>query len=145
MIPRLHWTEFSICDLNDLLFDLSVFIKYLHGAKRSASGEIGRKLGTKYFASGKPSPLCQRNHDLDISCWRAVLCRNEHHTAVKILREILRLDEDQGGFGEGGSTWDGLGKVISVKHKEGHFSNGEISTVYIIWWKGMDFEARISI
>lgn len=133
MIPRLHWTEFSICDLNDLLFDLSVFIKYLHGAKCSVSGETGCKLGTKYFASGKPSPLYQTDHDLDISRWRTVLCRNEDHTAVKILREILNLDEDQGGFSEGGSTSDGLGKVISVKHKEGHFSNGEISTVCIIW------------
>lgn len=62
-----------------------------------------RELGTKYFASGKPSPLCQRDHDLDISHWSTVLCRNEHDTAVKILREILRLGEDQGGFG-GGST-----------------------------------------
>lgn len=101
MIPGLHWTEFSICDLNDLLFNLSVFIKYLHGAKCSASGETVN-LAQSTLLQGNPRP-CVKETMIRHKHWSTVLCRNEEHTAVNILREILRLDEDQGGFG-GGST-----------------------------------------
>lgn len=47
MIAGLNWTEVSICDLNDPLFNSTDFIKYLFGAKCSASDETGHRLGAK--------------------------------------------------------------------------------------------------